>query len=236
VSDASQQPVDSVSLKFLVVSHDLQIIRTIQSTLEELGSETVAYADSSEAAACVWDRAFDGVFLDADMPHPNGFELAGCVRASSVNAKIPVVVFSEVADGETMRKSFRAGATFFLRKFRLQEQVKCLYNATRGATLEERRSHARWSLQAKVECKFGNRRFDSTSVNISEASILLEQSGGLRVGQEFELAFNLPGVPEQLKSRARVVRREPPDRIAAEFVSMSREAKSAIRSYVANAP
>jgi CheY-like chemotaxis protein len=236
MSDTGQNPLNSLPLKFLVVSHDLQVIRTIQSTLEELGSETVAYADSVEAAACVWDSTFDGFFLDAEMPHPDGFELASCVRESSPNARAPIVIFSEVADGETMRRSFRAGATFFLRKFRLQEQVKCLYNAARGATLEERRSHQRGPLQAKVECRLGDRRFESSGLNISESGMLLEPSRGLEVGQEFDLAFNLPGFPEQLKSRARVVRKEPPDRIAAEFVSISSEEKAAIRRHVLQAP
>ncbi|HMD98093.1 MAG TPA: response regulator [Terriglobia bacterium] len=236
MSDTGQNPLDSLPLKFMVVSHDLQVIQTIQSTLEELGSETVAYADSVEAAACVWDSTFDGFFLDAEMPHPDGFELASCVRESSPNAKAPIVIFSEVANGETMRRSFRAGATFFLRKFRLQEQVKCLYNATRGATLEERRSHQRGPLQARVECKFGDRRFESSSLNISECGILLEPSRGLEVGQEFDLVFNLPGSPEQLKSRAKVVRKEPPDRIAAEFISIGLEEKAAIRHHVLHTP
>ena len=236
MSDTGQDPLNSLPLKFLVVSHDPRVIRTIQSTLEELGSETVAYADSMEAAACIWDRAFDGFFLDAEMPHPDGFELASCVRSSSSNAKAPIVIFSAVADGETMRRSFRAGATFFLRNFRLQEQVKCLYNATRGATLEERRRHQRWPLQAKVECKLGDRRFESTGLNISEGGILLEPSRGIEVGQEFDLAFNLPGAPEQLKVRAKVVRKEPPDRIAAEFINLSSEQKTAIRSLILHAP
>ncbi|MGO9270431.1 MAG: response regulator [Terriglobia bacterium] len=236
MSDTGQNPLGSTPLKFLVVSHDLQVIRTIQSTLEESGSEVVAYADSMEAAARVWDCAFDGFFLDAEMPHPDGFELASCVRASSPNAKAPIVIFSEVADGETMRRSFRAGATFFLRKFRLQEQVKCLYNATRGASLDERRRHQRWTLQAQVECKLGDRRFELSGLNISESGMLLEPSRGLEVGQELDLAFNLPGVPEQLKLRAKVVRKEPPDRIAAEFVSMSLEEKAAIKDHALRAP
>jgi CheY-like chemotaxis protein len=236
MSDTGQSPLNSPPLKFLVVSHDLKAIRTIQSTLEELGSETVAYADSVEAAACVWDTTFDGFFLDAEMPHPDGFELASCVRGSSPNAKAPIVIFSEVADGETMRRSFRAGATFFLRKFRLQEQVKCLYNAARGATQEERRSHHRGLLQARVECKLGDRHFESSGLNISESGMLLEPSRGLEIGQEFDLAFNLPGFPEQLKLRAKVVRKDPPDRIAAEFISTGVEEKAAIRRHILQAP
>jgi CheY-like chemotaxis protein len=236
MSETGQNALNSLPLKFLVVSHDLQVIRTIQSTLEELGSETVVYADSVEAAACVWDSAFDGFFLDAEMPHPDGFELASCVRASTPNARAPIIIFSEVADGETMRRSFRAGATFFLRKFRLQEQVKCLYNATRGSTLEERRRHQRAPLQVKVEGRLGDRRFEATGLNISEGGILLEPSRGLEVGQEFDLVFNLPGAAEQLKARGKAVRKEPPDRIAAEFTNLSPEEKAAIRHHVQHAP
>ena len=236
MSDTGQNPLSLMPLKFLVVSHDPQVIRTIQSTLEESGSEVVAYADSMEAAACVWDRAFDGFFLDAEMPHPDGFELASCVRASSPNAKAPIVIFSEVADGEAMRRSFRAGATFFLKKFRLQEQIKCLYNATRGVSLEERRRQERWTLQAKVEGRLGDRRLDWSALNISETGMLLEPSRGLEVGQEIDLAFHLPGLPQPLKLRAKVVRKEPSDRIAVEFVNMALEEKASIRHHIQHAP
>ncbi len=66
--------------------------------------------------------------------------------------------------------------------------------------------------------------------------MLLEPSHGLEVGQEFDLAFNLPGIPEQLKLRAKVVRKEPSDRIAVEFVNMGLEEVAAIRSHVQHAP
>ena len=66
--------------------------------------------------------------------------------------------------------------------------------------------------------------------------MLLEPSCGLEIGQEFDLAFNLPGFPDQLKLRAKVVRKEPPDRIAAEFVGSGSEEKAAIRRHVLQVP
>lgn len=235
MADTGQNAPNSPPLTFLLVSHDLQVIRTIQSTLQELGAEAVAYSDCVEAAACVWDAAFDGFFFEAEMPHPDGVELAVCVRASSLNSKAPVVIFSEVADGETMRKSFRAGATFFLRKFRLPEQVKTLYNATRGS-LQERRGHQRAPFQARVECRLGDQRFELSGLNVSESGMLLEPSHGLEVGKELDVAFSLPGVLVPLKLRAKVVRKEPADRIAVEFAGASAKAKAAIRSLVLPAP
>jgi len=63
--------------------------------------------------------------------------------------------------------------------------------------------------------------------------MLLEKAGGLRVGEEVELQFDLPEVAPPMKLRAKTVRRDLPDRIAVAFQALSPDYRKAIRNYIA---
>ncbi len=62
---------------------------------------------------------------------------------------------------------------------------------------------------------------------------MLEKSGGAKVDQELDLEFSTPGAPQPLKLRAKVVRKEPPDRIAVQFLALKPPEREAIQSYIA---
>jgi hypothetical protein len=62
--------------------------------------------------------------------------------------------------------------------------------------------------------------------------MLLESPGTVGVGEELELEFAIPQVPEPLRPRAKVVRKEPLDRIGVRFITLTAEAREIIRRYV----
>lgn len=216
----------------MVVDDELDVLKLIKAMVEPLGCEVLTMADSREAARRLESEKFDGVFVDVRMPHLDGFELTRRVRASALNRGAPVVMLTGFDDVETMRQGFRVGATFFLGKPFTRERIHSLFGAVRGALLREKRHHTRLPLRTTVDCTCDQKHFKAGSLNLGESGMLLEPSGGLAVGQEFDLTFEVPEAPARLQVRARAVRKEPPDRIAVEFLAPALEAREAIQRYI----
>jgi DNA-binding response OmpR family regulator len=222
-----------MSLKLLLVDDDPDVLRVLKEMLKSLSYEVLALDDAEAAAERIGREKFDGIFLDAIMPRLSGFELSRRIRASASNSSAPIIMLTGYDDVDTMRAGFKAGITFFLGKppdlKRLGGLLRCLHDAM----LREKRSYVRLPLRTVVTCEFGEHRFTSTSLNISEGGILLDCSGGLTVGNGVSLRLSVPGWPEMLNPRGMVVRKEPPDSVGVQFTELSSDERKAIRDYIA---
>lgn len=222
-----------MSLKLLIVDDDPGVLKVLKEMLQALSYEVLALGDGQEAAARIDRQKFDGVFLDARMPGMDGFALVRHIRGSATNSSAPIIMLTGYDDLETMRAGFKAGITFFLGKppelARLSGLLRCLYSAM----LREKRSYIRLPLRTVVTCEKGENRFTSMSLNISEGGVLLESSGGLTLGDEVNLTLSLPQLPGLLNLHTVVIRKEPPDCVAAHFVDMASEDRKAIRDFIA---
>jgi CheY-like chemotaxis protein len=221
-----------MALKIMVVDDEPGVLKVLKAMVEPLGIQVVTMADSREASARLEREKFDGIFVDVRMPHMDGFELTTHVRASRSNSGIPIVMLTGLNDVQAMRQAFKVGVTFFLNKPFTREQVTRLLKAARGAMLREKRRYARLPLHTTVNCRWRDNRFKSTSLNISESGMLLESPGTVGSGQELDLEFAIPQVPELLRPQAQVVRKEPPDRIGLRFVTLTAEDREVIQRYI----
>lgn len=222
-----------MAMRLLVVDDDPEVLKVVKTLLESLGYVVLATVDSLRAAELADHQKFDGVFLDARMPHLDGAGLARRIRNSPSNSSVPIVMLTGYDDVETMRAGFRAGITFFMGKPPEVTQLAALLKPLRGAMLREKRSYIRLPIRTVVTCKTAQHQFTSASLNIGEGGMLLDHSGGLEVGQELDLQLTLPGDPLTLNPRAKVVRREAPDRMGVQFVAASSEDRKAIRDFIA---
>lgn len=224
-----------MSLKILVVDDETDVLKLIQSLVEPLDCAILPFLDSREAAEQAEDEKFDGVFLDVEMPHLDGFGLARRIRGSSLNRTTPIIMMGEHDDADTIRRGFKAGATCFLGKPINKERLYAVVKAMRGPMLAERRRYVRLPYRTTVKCKPGphfDQQFVATTLTISEGGLSLEPSGGLAGGQELELEFQMIGLPDRFKVRGRVVRKESTERIGVEFAHLSEKCREAIRRYV----
>lgn len=222
-----------MSLKILVVDDDPDVMKATKTVIQSLGYEVLALSDSREAAERINRQKFDGIFVDSRMPNMDGVELVRHIRNSSTNNSVPIVMLTGYDDVETMRAGFRAGITFFMGKPPDIKQVSNILKLMQDVMLREKRSYVRLPLRTVVTCRSDPYRFTSASLNISEGGMLLETSGGLEIGREVEVRFSVPQSPSTLNPRARVVRREPPDRMGVQFVDLSFEDRNAIQGYIA---
>lgn len=223
----------AMSMKLLVVDDDADVLRAVKTLLESLSYEVLALTDSREALKRVERQKFDGVFIDAHMPYVDGFELVRQIRASASNSSVPIVMLTGYDDVQTMRAAFKAGITFFLGKPTSLKQLSGLLRVMNEAMLREKRSYVRLPLRTVVTCRTAKGQFTSPSVNIGEGGMLLESTGGLEAEQEIELQFSLPQAPAPVSPVAKVIRKEPPNRIAVQFVTISRDDRKVIQDYIA---
>jgi len=224
-----------VPLKILVVDDETDVLKLIRSLVEPLDCEILPFLDSREAAEQAEDEKFDGIFLDVEMPHLDGFGLARRIRGSSLNRTTPIIMMGEHDDAETMRQGFKAGVTCFLGKPINRERLYAVVKAMRGPMLAERRRYVRLPYRTMVKCRHGSnfdRQFAATTVTISEGGLSLEPAGGLENEQELEMEFQMIGVPNPLKVRGLVVRKQSTDCIGIEFTGLSQGGREAIRRYV----
>jgi CheY-like chemotaxis protein len=224
-----------MNLKIMAVDDEPQILQLVKTFVEPMGMEVATSTDSRDAVQRINNEVFDGFLVDACMPNLDGFELAKCIRKSPINAKVPVAMLTGYDDVETMRQGFKAGVTFFLGKPFTRERAVGLFSAMRGAILREKRQHARLPYRTAVGCTLdeaGERTFKSESINIGERGMLIAPSGGVEKGQVLRLEFSMPNRKKPLRPRAKVLRRDPPDRIAVQFTAIEPEEVEAIRDYI----
>ncbi len=222
-----------MAMKLMVVDDEPQVLRFVKTLLQSLGYEVLALTDSGEAARRVGREKFDGIFVDARMPAPDGFALTSLIRQSPSNAGVPIVMLTGYDDVETMRAGFRAGITFFIAKPPDVKKLGEMLRVFHGAMLREKRSYIRLPLRTVVNCRDESRQFTCPSLNIGEGGMLLEQCGSLEVGQELDLRFSLPQISDFLNPRARVVRKDPASHMAVQFTQLSDADHKAILKYIA---
>ncbi len=220
-------------MKLLVVDDEPEICRMIKGMLEPLGIEALALSSSQEAARRVATEKFDGILLDANMPPPNGFDLCKIVRTNQLNREAPIVMITGSDDAETMRRGFREGITFFLGKPFTREKLYGLIRVARGLFLKEKRRHVRLPYRTTVICKSRGQEERVTSLNLGEGGMALQSAGGAPVNETLELEFRLPNSDDPVKVRAKVIRKEPPDRTAVQFLDLAERDQRAIREYIA---
>ena len=56
-------------MKLMVVDDDPASLDLVKALVEPLGYEVLALADSRQAAECVSEQEFDGIFVDVQMPN-----------------------------------------------------------------------------------------------------------------------------------------------------------------------
>ncbi len=222
-------------LRMMVVDDEVPVLQVLRDLLEPLGNDVTAISNSAEAAERLEAQRFDCILLDVNMPSLDGYELTRRARASGVNSRTPIVMLTGMTDAETMKRAFKAGATGFLGKPISRDRIRTLLAALGGQISRERRRRAHVAFRTKVDCVRGDaraERFVAESLNIGEGGMLLEPSGGAELGERITLEFRLPAADRPVRTSARVLRKEPEDRMAVEFSDLAARDLVAIQEYI----
>jgi CheY-like chemotaxis protein len=221
-----------MQLKVVAVDDEPDVLQSVKSLLQALECEVTAFADSREAVEHLQTHRIDGVFVDIAMPHLDGFEVARRVRASEINAKVPIVMLTGLSDAETMKKGFEAGVTVAARKPVNLEGLRKVVTVVRTAVLREKRQYERVPYATEVTCIVKDRRFTLRSLDVSERGMQLQGPSELAVGEDLELTFQIPQQRQAMSTKAKVLRVIPPDRVGVGFINMTPQFRQALLKYL----
>jgi DNA-binding response OmpR family regulator len=107
--------------RILLLEDDTNLSETIGEFLEEHGYEVSAAYDLEEAEEKLYERSFDLLLLDVNLPgEGDGFDLLRSVRERGVEA--PAIYITARRSVEDLEHGFRSGGDDYLRKpFSLRE-------------------------------------------------------------------------------------------------------------------
>jgi CheY-like chemotaxis protein len=115
--DLTQFPQDIPdSMLILAVDDEPISRRTISVALGKANLRCISLEDSKMALTILQENAFDLIFLDAEMPGLNGFELCSELRKMPTNKTTPVIFVTSLTKFETRAQSSLSGGNDLIAK------------------------------------------------------------------------------------------------------------------------
>lgn len=115
--------------KVLIVEDDSFLQGLAARRLTDDGFEVKTAADGETAITLLANEQFDAVLLDLMLPDMDGADVVKSIHEREVGKKIPILVFSNLSDTETIQKLQNLGVSDYLVKSNytldeLSEKVK----------------------------------------------------------------------------------------------------------------
>ena len=183
----------------------LRVLHKVQVDLE-IEIRTHAVSGSAEAAPRIMDQRFDMIFLDFNLPPPDGLELILRIRGSEINRTTPIVILTGASDRGLMTRAFQAGANFFFFKPIDRRQLVRLMQVALVPIDRERRRLQRVKVKCKVAIESGQDRLDGETLNISLNGMFIKAGRVLPVGSMVNVNLKLPQADTPIRMAARVIR------------------------------
>lgn len=119
-----------MSKVILIVEDDTFIQELTAKKLEKSGYTVLMVQNGQDAIKKAEEEHLDLVICDLVIPHIDGFEVIAKMRSIEQTKTVPIIVFSNLADGDALGKATAAGATKFLIKanFSLSDVVQEVEN------------------------------------------------------------------------------------------------------------
>ncbi len=103
-------------LTVMIVDDNPLNTELLEETLKDLGLKLFVFQKPKEAAKIVNIEKIDLFLLDIMMPDMSGFDLAGIIQKTKLNANSPIIFISALSDREHKVKSFDLGSCAYIEK------------------------------------------------------------------------------------------------------------------------
>jgi CheY-like chemotaxis protein len=209
-------------------------LRMLQKTQFDVGIEINAQAVSNgtQADAQLEEHKFDAIFLDIEMPPPDGMELTRRIRSSELNRTTPIVIVTGAEDRGLMTRTFEAGATFFLFKPVDRMRLLRLIQISRGPMERERRRLQRVKVRCKASFESDQIRFDGETVDLSLNGTLVHAGRVLPVGTAVNMSLLLSPATAAMRMAARIVRVVGNEFIGLEFEGIGKPEREKLGAFL----
>jgi len=166
----------------------------------------VAVSSGVEAAMKILERKYDAIFLDNNLPPPDGVELTRRIRASEINRTTSVVILTGAEDRGLMTRAFQAGANLFLSKPIDRSRLLRLIQVSSVPIDRERRRLQRVKVVCAVSIESSQGRLEAKTVDLSLNGMLVRCNSALPVGLAVNVALTLAKGAEPIRTAGRIVR------------------------------
>jgi CheY-like chemotaxis protein len=211
-SSVSTQTPSKYPYQVLIVedsADDVELfLRALQKVQVEMDTEIKPFAVSSgaDAAKMILERKYDAIFLDINLPPPDGVELTKQVRSSEINRMTSVVILTAAEDRGLMTRAFQAGANLFLSKPIDRTRLLRLFQVSKLPIERERRRVQRVKVKCSVAIESGQQSFNGETVDLSLSGMLIRTKLVLPVGSGVNVSLTpVPGA-EPIRTAGRIVR------------------------------
>jgi len=107
-------------MKILLLEDEYSLRIGIEEFLTDLGYEVDGLMDGLDAYNAVYDKSYDLLLLDVNVPSLNGFELLKKLRADDI--VIPAIFLTSMTDMHDLKEGYKRGCCDYIRKpFDLEE-------------------------------------------------------------------------------------------------------------------
>jgi two-component system sensor histidine kinase BarA len=162
-----------VAQTVLVVDDDALECQLLQRTLLGADIQAMTLTDSRQAIELARQQTFDAIFVDVNMPPPDGMEVTRQIRASEFNRKTPVIMMTGHEDPQMVARGFQAGISFFLYKPIVKDRLLNLVRVSHSVNRVEKRRFHRVAVQRKVEVETSGKILAGETVDVSLNGLLV---------------------------------------------------------------
>lgn len=107
-------------MKVLLLEDEYSLRISVEEFLSDIGYEVDGYMDGLEAYDAVYDKSYDILLLDVNVPSLNGFELLRKLREDDVT--IPAIFLTSMTEMDDLKEGYKRGCCDYIRKpFDLEE-------------------------------------------------------------------------------------------------------------------
>jgi len=107
-------------MRILLLEDEYSLRISIEEFLTDIGYEVDGFMDGSDAYNAIYEKAYDILLLDVNVPSLNGFELLKKLRLD--DKKIPAIFLTSMSDIDAVKKGYKTGCCDYIRKpFDLEE-------------------------------------------------------------------------------------------------------------------
>ncbi len=107
-------------MRILLLEDEYSLRMSIEEFLNDIGYEVDGYMDGMDAYDAVYEKSYDILLLDVNVPSINGFEMLKKLRED--NIKTPAIFLTSMTELDDLKEGYRRGCCDYIRKpFDLQE-------------------------------------------------------------------------------------------------------------------
>jgi len=107
-------------MKILLLEDEYSLRVSMEEFLTDIGYEVDGFSDGEDAFNAVYDKAYDLLLLDINVPTMNGLEMLQKLRQDSKN--VPAIFLTSMTDIGALKEAYKRGCCDYMRKpFDLEE-------------------------------------------------------------------------------------------------------------------